>query len=684
MTELTDSALIDVIEEFFSSYKEDGHLKYMRLIDDMYVNKTSYCVITYSDLPYEVIEEFNINPERVITALNASIRNQLNIRFQNYADRTNIKINARISQYIIEIPIREINSNNTGKFVTVKANVSKMSAVQSIPIYAVYSCSEGHETFVVADKDYTYTKPEKCVENECGKRNLILNVNKSKYIDYQLLYLQELQSEVPDGQLPKTIGVFIPGDLVDTAKLGDDSIITGVIRPEIIGNIKLGKEIPAIRQRIYANNLETISDDPSKFEITEQDEQNIRNIIEREESIVTETIISSFASHVKGHDIIKEALMLSVIGANTKTLSDGSRVRGDINVFIIGDPGTAKSEMGQAAKRLAPKGYYTSGKGSSAAGLTAAVVQDAQTKTWMLEPGIMAKADKGLVVIDEFDKMESKDRSALHEAMEQQHISINKAGITATLNTRASVIAIANPLYAKYDTDRELIDNIPNVPLPLLTRFDLIFIVQDKPDEEKDLQIAKHLMKAHGEKNPEYALIEPNLFGKYIRLAKRIEPELSNESMDIITKYYIERRKNDSDGFPMTARQLEGLIRLTIARAKMLLKTITDERDANRAIYLMDEMLRSSGAMDSSGNIDVGIVEGKSMKRTTMMKVLANIMEGLSEGGRYGKGVSEEELIKEMILSGKWEDDASAKEFLQNCHKNTLIYEPSPGRYSLV
>jgi len=257
-------------------------------------------------------------------------------------------------------------------------------------------------------------------------------------------------------------------------------------------------------------------------------------------------LIGSFAPHIRGHEIFKEAILLLIVGSTQRALSDGSKIRGDFNVFLVGDPGTAKSEMFMFCSRIAPRGLYTSGRGSTAAGLTAAVVRDT-SGIIMLEAGAVVLGDQGLVSIDEFDKMRPEDRSALHEVMEQQSASIAKGGIVATLNARTSILAAANPMFGKYDPFKNLTENV-NLPIPLLTRFDLIFVVRDIPQKERDRQIAQHIISQHGESGPDTtSLIDVDILTKYLAYAKRLDPDLTKGAESKIMEFYLKMRSIEGE-----------------------------------------------------------------------------------------------------------------------------------------
>ena len=671
--------------DFLISYTDDtGKKKYMNDILNMYHDDKLYVEIDIEDMiGYDIYDTFIDTPDAAIQDLKYGAYTLLSGIHKKYAESNKEFIEVRFTNFPTIKPIRAINSENTERFIKVKGLVTSISHVSSLPLIATYKCKNDHLQTVRANNDITIKEPGMCKIEKCGSMKWDMVVKDTTFIDFQIVNIQELQNDIPTGKLPKMVGVFVIGKLVDMARIGDVIEISGIVRAEISKEIKLGIPVTSYQTRLYANNMSRLSSETETIDnLTEDEISEIRDIVKGDPDQVTDRLVASFAAHIKGHELIKESLILTMIGANTLELEDGSRVRGDINTFILGDPGTAKSEMGKATYRVAPKSFYASGKGSSAAGLTATVGQDPTTKSWMLYPGTTVLADKGLVVIDEFDKMKPEDRSALHEAMEQQQISINKATISTTLNTRTSIVAIANPLYAKYDPERELTENIPSVPVPLLTRFDLIFVVRDTPNPDKDLAIAEHIIATYDLDESTRGKIDTDLFAKYLRYAKLMKPKLSKEGIDTILSYYLEQRSKEmEDGFPMTVRQLHGLIRLTIARAKMLLKDTAGEYEAKKSIHLMDEMLKSTGAMDEQGNVDAGVYEGKSKKTRTLMHTFTDLMNQM--GPKNSPGASEDDILSEMIKTEKW-DEVTAKEFLQRMHREGLLFEPSSGNYALI
>jgi replicative DNA helicase Mcm len=345
-------------------------------------------------------------------------------------------------------------------------------------------------------------------------------------------------------------------------------------------------------------------------------------------------------------------------------------------VLLVGDPGTAKSEMLKFTAKIAPRGLYTSGRGSTAAGLTAAVIRD-KSGIMMLEAGAVVLGDQGIVCIDEFDKIKPEDRSALHEVMEQQTCSVAKGGIVATLNARTSILSASNPIYGKYDPYKNITENV-NLPVPLLTRFDLIFIVRDSPDKEKDNLIASHILEIH--RNTEQAArpaIDIDLFSKYLAYTKQIEPALTPEAIDIVRSYYMDMRRIESEGMiTVTPRQLEGLIRLASARARLLLKDMVEAEDAQRAIYLVDQMMRTAGVDVNTGKTDLGVLYGKPQSVVSKEKTFMELFRELT--GTENNDVEDKVLVDELVKTGKFSDE-EARKYIQKFNREGQIFERRSG-----
>jgi replicative DNA helicase Mcm len=496
-----------------------------------------------------------------------------------------------------------------------------------------------------------------------------------------MVRLQELPEDLPAGQLPHYIEVTVMSDLVDQCRPGDRIILTGIIRIEQ-EQLAPQAKTTLFRLRMEGNNIEYLggragSKDTRSVErimISTEDERQIRTIASKPDAY--EKLIASLAPHIYGHEPIKEAILLLIVGSVTKRLEDGSTRRGDINVLLVGDPGTAKSEMLKFTAKIAPRGLYTSGRGSTAAGLTAAVIRD-KSGIMMLEAGAVVLGDQGIVCIDEFDKIKPEDRSALHEVMEQQTCSVAKGGIVATLNARTSILSAANPIYGKYDPYKNITENV-NLPVPLLTRFDLIFIVRDSPDKEKDNLVASHILEIHRDsEQTARPAIDIDLFSKYLSYAKQIEPALTPDAIDIIRSYYMDMRRIESEGMiTVTPRQLEGLIRLASARARLLLKDMVDAEDAQRAIYLVDQMMRTAGVDVNTGKTDLGVLYGKPQSVVSKEKTFMELFRGLT--GAENNDVEDKIFVDELVKTGKFSDE-EARKYIQKFNREGQIFERRPG-----
>lgn len=452
-----------------------------------------------------------------------------------------------------------------------------------------------------------------------------------RFKDHQTVTIQEMPERAPLGQLPRSVDVILDDDLVDRVKPGDRVQITGLYRA--VGGASNGSTSGVFRTLIIANNVAVLGKDVGSVQMTPTDIKSIREIAERDD--VLELLAKSLAPSIYGHDHIKKALVLQLLGGEEKNLANGTHLRGDINLMMVGDPSTAKSQLLRCVLNTAPLAINTSGRGSSGVGLTAAVTTDKETGERRLEAGAMVLADRGVVCIDEFDKMSEMDRVAIHEVMEQQTVTIAKAGIHASLNARCSVVAAANPVYGQYDKSKRPQENI-GLPDSLLSRFDLLFVVLDQLNAENDRAISEHVLRGHryrkagadmepeplngtsGEgagqeeqtESPEDAaqvwekhhpllkaskdtreeLVCQKFLKKFLHYSKhRVHPELTESARGHIASSYasLRSKQGNNRSLPVTARSLETLIRLASAHAKARLSHRVEETDAAKAVDLM-------------------------------------------------------------------------------------------------
>jgi replicative DNA helicase Mcm len=681
----TAAALANDLEKFLKAFKDrDGNYKYFNRINNMMASNAQSLVVDYIDFDSfnpSLAKQITHEPDEMLEAFNEAVLSILREIHPDYEQEIRDKIRVRMGNYTVQKGLREINADLIDKLVSVSGMVVRSSEVKPLAKKVAYRCTNCNTVTEAQLKGLVLKKPQKCPA--CSEKELEMDPETSIFIDFQMVRLQELPEDLPAGQLPHYVEVTVMGDLVDQCRPGDRIMLTGIIRIEQ-EQLAPQAKTSLFRLRMEGNNIEYLggragSKDTRSVEritISTEDERQIRTIASKPDAY--DKLIASFAPHIYGHETLKESILLLIVGSVTKKLEDGSTRRGDINVLMVGDPGTAKSEMLKFAAKIAPRGLYTSGRGTTAAGLTAAVIRD-KSGIMMLEAGAVVLGDQGLVCIDEFDKIKPEDRSALHEVMERQTCSVAKGGIVATLNARTSILAAANPMYGKYDPYKNITENV-NLPVPLLTRFDLIFIVRDIPEREKDNLVASHILEIH--KDTEHAAkpaIEIDLLSKYLSYAREAELKaLTQEATDIIRSYYMDMRKVESEGMiTVTPRQLEGLVRLATARARLLLKDRVDAEDASRAIYLVEQMLRTAGVDVNTGKMDVGVLYGKPQSEVSKSKTFMDVFKGLS--GSENNDVEEKALIDELVKTGKFTDENDARKYFENAKREGQVYERRPG-----
>lgn len=689
-TKFSKSALSDEVKEFLKQHKDkQGSFNYVEQIDQMMPKSARYIVVDYNDLVShpQIESKFNENPDEILAAFARAIKEILQERFPQYATKIKEEIRARIVNYPVQRSLRQINAEIINKMTSVSGMVVRSSEVKPLAKEITYKCSNDHEFHITLEKGMTVPPLYRCgIDPKCTSKDFSIQPDKSRFIDFQIARLQELPEDLPPGQLPHYVDVTIKQDLVDNARPGDRIILTGIVRIEQEYFVGARSTSGLYRLRIDGNNIEFLGGRGSKTsrktereEVSPEEEKIIKSLSGNTD--IYNRLVDSFAPHIQGHTLIKEAILLLIAGSTQRLLQDGTKIRGDINIFLVGDPGTAKSEMLKFCARIAPRGLYTSGRGSTAAGLTAAVVRD-KSGIMMLEAGAVVLGDQGLVCIDEFDKMKPEDRSALHEVMEQQSASIAKGGIVATLNARTSILAAANPMYGKYDPFKNITENV-NLPIPLLTRFDLIFVVRDIPSKEKDSRIAKHIINLYTPGgNDTRSLIDSDILTKYLSYSKRINPVLTKEAEDKILAYYMKMRNVESEEMiTVTPRQLEGLIRLATARARLLMKDQVEAEDAERAIFLIESMLRDAGVDVNTGKVDLGVLQGRAHSEVSKMQLFMDVLKSLE--GDNKMAVEERLFIKELVKSGKFTEE-EARNYLRRMLREASIYESKPGHYNRV
>ncbi len=671
---------------FFKTFKDKfGEYKYRERISSLSLNRMRSLVIEFddiiafdSDMASFIIEK----PRLAIAEASKAIKDVMYIENRDYAEEVEYFI-ARFRNLPEQIPLRGIRAIHINKLISLEGIVTRVTPVKQLLTHAVFRCKSCGETIIVPQKGRGLEYPEACpVCSTNGKKRsqgFEFIPEESKYIDWQKLVLQEKPEELPPGQLPRSIEVVVTEDLVDVARPGDRAIITGIL--SVHSEKSLRKDVqPIFRTYLEANYVDVVSKEAYDVQITPEDEEKILKLAQLPD--IRERIINSIAPSIHGYKDIKKAIACLLFGGEPKIFPDGVRVRGDIHILLVGDPGTAKSQLLRYVSYIAPRGIYTTGKGSTAAGLTAAVVRERSTGDFYLEAGALVLADGGVACIDEFDKMDPRDRVSIHEAMEQQTISIAKAGIVATLNARASILAAANPAFGRYLRQRTIAENI-DLPVTILSRFDLIFVITDIPDAENDESLARHVVELHrGITSRAFEnIINPMFLKKYIAYARKyIHPKLSQEAEDKIVRFYIDMRSRSQDPnspIAITPRQLEALIRLAEAHAKMALSNTVTAEDAEAAIALMLKFLQGVGLDVETKAIDIDIIlTGKPMSQREKFVKLMDILKEMDREYKE-KPIKLEEFIKRAEEEGL--DRAFIEKAIMHLKREGEIYEPRPG-----
>ncbi|XP_065079085.1 DNA replication licensing factor Mcm7 [Ochlerotatus camptorhynchus] len=491
------------------------------------------------------------------------------------------------------VAIREVKAENIGKLVTVRGIVTRCTEVKPMMTVATYTCDRcGAETYQpVTSMSFMPSidcPSEDCRVNKAGGR-LYLQTRGSKFMKFQELKIQEHSDQVPVGHIPRSLTVMCRGEITRLAQPGDHVVISGIFLP---------LQRTGFRAMVSGLLSETFLEAHRLVCLNKSDDGDTSNDLTPDE--LTELakddfytrIASSLAPEIYGHLDVKKALLLLLVGGVDRS-PDGMKIRGNINICLMGDPGVAKSQLLGYIDRLAVRSQYTTGRGSSGVGLTAAVMKDPLTGEMMLEGGALVLADQGVCCIDEFDKMADGDRVAIHEVMEQQTISIAKAGIMTCLNARVSILAAANPAYGRYNPRRTIEQNI-QLPAALLSRFDLLWLIQDKPDRDNDLRLAKHItfVHSHGKQPPSrIKTLDMSLIRRYISLCKRKTPVITPELSEYIVNAYVELRREARNSRDMTftsARNLLGILRLSTALARLRLADEVDKDDVQEALRLLE------------------------------------------------------------------------------------------------
>jgi DNA replication licensing factor MCM2 len=541
------------------------------------------------------------------------------LHYPNYS-QIHQEIHVRIVGFPNHLNIRDLRENNLNQLIKVSGVVTRRTGVFPQLKYVKFDCLHCGVVLGPFIQDANSEVKISFCTNCQSKGPFKINSEKTLYRNFQRITLQESPGTVPAGRLPRHREVILLSDLVDSAKPGEEVDITGIYKNNYDGNLNVKNGFPVFATIIEANSIkrkEGSYEGSSNW--NEEEEREFRKL--SQEKGIIDKIISSMAPSIYGHKDIKTAVACSLFGGVAKNVNGKHSIRGDINILLLGDPGTAKSQILKYAEKTSSRAVFATGQGASAVGLTASVRKDPITREWTLEGGALVLADKGTCLIDEFDKMNDQDRTSIHEAMEQQSISVSKAGIVTTLQARCAIIAAANPNGGRYNSTLPLSQNV-NLTEPILSRFDILCVVRDLVNPELDERLARFVIDSHMRSHPlktedveddymededsrvlrtrlekleelnkqresEISPISQELLIKYIQYARsKIHPKLHQMDMDKVSKVYADLRRESitTGSFPITVRHLESILRIAESFAKMRLSDFVSQSDLNRAI----------------------------------------------------------------------------------------------------
>ena len=660
--------LISEAKEFFEYYKKE--------IGRCAKEGKKSIVVSFHDLvsqSHELAELLLRQPEETLRLLEVAL------------DEVGLITNARIRFTDLPanqlIKIREIRSQHLNQLITIEGIITQTSDIRPEVVNAKFECPSCGSTLSILQLEKRFQEPKSC---SCGRRGSFKLLGK-EMVDAQMIVLEESPENLTGGEQPRSIDIFLKEDLVEPRM---EKRTTPGAKVEIIGVLK---EVPiplrsgAISTRfdlaIEANNILPLEETFEELDINEEDEKEIIKL--SEDPQFYEKLRESIAPSILGYSEIKDALALQLFGGVRRIRGDGTASRGDFHILLVGDPGVAKSVILKFISSLAPKGRYVSGKATTGVGITATVIKDEFMKGgWSLRAGAMVLANKGLLAIDELEDMTEEDRSSIHEGMEQQTITVSKATVHATLRAETSILAAGNPKFGRFEPGQPIAKQI-NIDPALLSRFDLIFIIRDIPERVKDEAIATHVLKERRSIRKKQEL-STTLIRKYIAYAKqRIAPELTEKAVEEIKKFYVELRNAGgpvaddmlSKPIPVTARQLEALIRLAEANARARLSNKVTKEDADKAITLLKFCLSMVGYDKETNQYDIDkITTGISASQRSKIIFVRDVIRKLES--RFGKLIPLNEIVNE--LGGKIEI-SEIEGIIEELRRAGEFFEPKKG-----
>lgn len=676
--EFNTKELIIRSTDFFDTYKSES-IAEMKRKSHMYLEIDFFQLLEFDVELAEYLLEY---PKDVLSILELSLKDMLQVSKTPTIWITSLPDHEKVL-------IRDIRSEHIGKLIQVEGIVRRKTDVRPRLLHLEYLCTNPSCPFSEEKLKIPQVEDKTRTIKACPKCKSPVDLIHKELVDSQSLVLEELPEQLENSaDQPKRLNILLTKDLVSPFKdsksnPGSKVFVNGFVK-EIPIPTRTGGESVNYEMVVDGVYINLVEEDFSDINITKEEEEQIREIASKEN--VREVLVENFAPSIYGNEKIKEAVLLQQFGGSINIKGDGVRTRGDIHVLLIGDPGAAKSQLLKAATKIAPKSSFVSGKSASAAGLTATVLKDDLTKGWALEAGAIVLASGGLCAIDELDKMSDEDTSAMHEALEQQTISIAKANIRATLRCETTVLGAANPKMGRFDPYGDIAKQI-NFPPALISRFDLLFVLRDEADKKKDDLIAEHILQTHKDKSKTVTELSSDFMKKYLSYARKFNPQLTQEAIVKIKDFYVSIRNSGSGAeegqmksVPITARQLEAIVRIAQGYAKMRLINTVTVQYAQEAIDLLMYCLEKIGVDPKTGEMDIDrITTGVTTSSRAVYRQIQEILDKLEE---ENPNITYEDIVKEAEKRSI--NKAEVDKVLIKLKEEGYIFEPRKNLYKKI